>query len=324
MLGFFLQVSGAMVPAHIAGMLEGAVDRTRSVEERILSIRRLGRAEYAHVGDALLRWVGDAQEPEPIRLAAVAALSQISDPSCVQPLLKGWDGFPNALKQSVSLALTTRRPLTGELVTQLEAGVLALKEIDTATRQRLIQFPEEDVAARARRLFQREPLLDANLLFDRFKPALDRVGRADPGRAIFRQRACFNCHRLSDEGVFVGADLYTVKDLPKEELLRNILAPNLFFMPNFQLFVAESEEGDLFEGLVAGTTSATVTLRRAMGDQTVLHKSDIKRLKGMNVSLMPEGLLEGLSHQEVADLLEFIREGGISQATRKNTTAGFE
>ena len=95
--------------------------------------------------------------------------------------------------------------------------------------------------------------------------------------------------------------------MPPRELLNNILSPNLFFMPNFQVFVTEDEAGELVEGLLAGSNSVTVTLRRALGDETILHKKTMKRLKGINVSLMPEGLLEGLTDQQVADLLEFIQ-----------------
>jgi hypothetical protein len=36
----------------------------------------------------------------------------------------------------------------------------------------------------------------------------------------------------------------------------------------------------------------------------------VKKLTRTQASLMPEGLLEGLSEQDVADLLQFVRAGG--------------
>ena len=37
-----------------------------------------------------------------------------------------------------------------------------------------------------------------------------------------------------------------------------------------------------------------MTIRQALGADRIFTKSKLKRLKGLNVSLMPEGLLEGL------------------------------
>lgn len=116
-----------------------------------------------------------------------------------------------------------------------------------------------------------------------------------------------NCHRIGDEGHFVGADLFTIKDMARDELLQQIVAPNLFFMPNFQAFLAETSDGELIEGVMGGTTETTVTIRAALGVDRVLNRTSLKRLKGLNVSLMPEGLMEGLSSQQVADLLAFIQ-----------------
>jgi putative heme-binding domain-containing protein len=58
---------------------------------------------------------------------------------------------------------------------------------------------------------------------------------------------------------------------------------------------------------VSASTESTVTIRQALGMDRVFNRSSLKRLKGLNVSLMPEGLLEGLPPQDIADLLEFIR-----------------
>ena len=40
-------------------------------------------------------------------------------------------------------------------------------------------------------------------------------------------------------------------------------------------------------------------------------RTDIAELRGANVSLMPEGLETGLSQQEMADLIQFLRSGAV-------------
>ena len=290
----------------MTGALKVARDAKAPEPERVAAIRRLGRASYEFVSQDLLVLLKPGQS-EALRLAVVRTLTQIADPASVSPLLERWSDFSPAVRQAVLHACTTRQVLAAEFVGQLKDGALPLEEVDTATRKRFEFLSDRKLAERAAALFRRQPLMNARARFAQYRGVLELKGHAERGRQIFRERSCFNCHRLGGEGVFVGADLFTVKDLPRYELLRNILSPNLFFMPNFQVFVAEDEDGELVEGLLAGSNSVTVTLRRALGDETILHRKSVRRLKGINVSLMPEGLLQGLSNQQVADLLEFIQ-----------------
>lgn len=283
-----------------------AVNTKRPELERVASIRRLGRADYVDVAPVLMGLL-DPAHSEVIRLSVVRTLSQIADAASVSPLLKRWDELSPAVRQAVLHAITSRRVLAKEFIVRLEQGEFPFAELDTATRKRFESLGDLALAKQASTLFRRQPVLNAKARLKKFLGALELTGNARRGRQVFRERSCFNCHRLGGEGVFVGADLFTIKDMSRRELLNNILSPNLFFMPNFQVFVTEDEDGELVEGLLAGSNSVTVTLRRALGAETVLHRKSMKRLKGINVSLMPEGLLEGLSDQQVADLLEFIQ-----------------
>lgn len=308
--GLFLAVAVGAVGGEPGGRIQAALavaaDDGRDKAERIASIRRLGRADYRDVDAALLKLLNPRQD-EDVRLAVVRTLNQIADPDSVAPLLHGWREHSPTVRQAITHAITSRKVLAARFLDQLEAGAFAFSEVDSSTRKRLESLGDPGLAARATRIFKRQPLLNVRFQFARHRGALMLKGNPQSGRTVFRERSCFNCHRLGGEGVFVGADLFTVQDMSGPEMLRNILSPNLFFMPNFQVFVAEDEDGELVEGLLAGSNSVTVTLRRALGDESVLPKKSIRRLNGINVSLMPEGLLEGLTDQQVADLLAFIK-----------------
>jgi putative heme-binding domain-containing protein len=53
-----------------------------------------------------------------------------------------------------------------------------------------------------------------------------------------------------------------------------------------------------------------VTLRQAGGIDAVLQRSELKRLINSNRSLMPPGLEAGLTVQQMADLLEYLKSPG--------------
>ena len=69
-----------------------------------------------------------------------------------------------------------------------------------------------------------------------------------------------------------------------------------------------TNDGRLYDGLLIGETSAVVTIRGEIEDTTLLRK-DIEEIRASNVSLMPEGLEDALSRQELADVIGYLRAG---------------
>jgi len=53
-------------------------------------------------------------------------------------------------------------------------------------------------------------------------------------------------------------------------------------------------------------TASSVTVRQSLGNEVVVPRSRIAKMQAQRTSLMPEGLEEGLTHQNLADLLDFI------------------
>ena len=56
-------------------------------------------------------------------------------------------------------------------------------------------------------------------------------------------------------------------------------------------------------------------LKRAEGATDVIARDQIETIASTGVSLMPEGLEKGLSHQDFADLIAFVRSIG-ARATK--------
>lgn len=142
--------------------------------------------------------------------------------------------------------------------------------------------------------------------FDAVKPALDLKGDAAQGKATFTAR-CATCHRASGEGIAVGPDLKSVNGHPPSQVLLNIVEPNAAVIPNFELHVAETNEGESAAGIVVAQDDTSITLRAAAGVETTFLRRNLKTLTNTKTSPMPAGLLGGLTAQQIADLLAFIR-----------------
>ena len=92
-----------------------------------------------------------------------------------------------------------------------------------------------------------------------------------------------------------------------EDLLSNILDPNMAMNPAFVAYQAETVDDETVTGLLEAQRADSVILRQADERQVVLPRSRIRSLRSTGVSLMPEGLEVGRSPQELRDLIAFIR-----------------
>ena len=92
-----------------------------------------------------------------------------------------------------------------------------------------------------------------------------------------------------------------------EDLLSNILDPNLAINPNYLSFTAETTSGEIETGLLQSDTPDTVVLLQAMNKQVTLSRKQLKRFETSGLSLMPEGLEAGLTPAELRDLIAFVQ-----------------
>ena len=92
----------------------------------------------------------------------------------------------------------------------------------------------------------------------------------------------------------------------KEKLLVNILDPNREVAPNYFAYTVDTKEEDSHTGILVNENVSSVTVRQSLGNDVVIPRSRIRKMQASKLSLMPEGLEEGLTNQDVADLLDFI------------------
>jgi putative heme-binding domain-containing protein len=165
-------------------------------------------------------------------------------------------------------------------------------------------YREPIISQAAVRIFGPAALAKPALL-EQFKTAPRLNAVAARGRSIFRQR-CTSCHHLGGEGFAVGPDLSVAKVKGKETLLISILQPSLEITPGYATVVVETRHGENLVGIIADENQATITLRQPRGVEFVWPRSNIQSIHPQPWSLMPEGLQQGLTAQNMADLLEYL------------------
>ena len=134
------------------------------------------------------------------------------------------------------------------------------------------------------------------------------------GRELFTAAACFNCHRFGNQGGGGGPDLtgsgsrYTVRDL-----IENLIEPSKVISDQYESSILELKDGTTLTGRITAEESGKLLVAAnafAPGDHTEVKLGDLKSRKPSPVSLMPEGLLNGMNQSEVLDLLAFLLSAG--------------
>jgi putative heme-binding domain-containing protein len=150
---------------------------------------------------------------------------------------------------------------------------------------------------------QRRKVLGSN-----FRPdaLLAMKGDAARGQRIFAG-LCAACHRVGDAGVDFGPELTRIgTKYARPALLEQILQPAKVIDAQWQWTTISLKSGESLGGFVAARDGADLTLKMPGGVTRKIAGADIDKSSTERISLMPEGLLQGMTAQEAADLLEYV------------------
>ena len=133
-----------------------------------------------------------------------------------------------------------------------------------------------------------------------------RKGDPTKGHQIFSS-VCVACHRLKGEGVDVAPDITDVKIKEKEALLSDILDPNRMVEARWMAYQIDLKDGRIAVGIISAETSSEVTVKMAGGITEAIPRANITKMKSLDASLMPVGLEAGITKEQMADLLAYLK-----------------
>jgi putative heme-binding domain-containing protein len=150
---------------------------------------------------------------------------------------------------------------------------------------------------------------------DELKQMLADVAKlGDPvrGEAVYRRKdqTCMKCHAIGGSGGQVGPGLESLgASAPMDYIIESLLTPNKAVKEGFHSVTVTTTDGKLFTGLKVRETKTELVLRTADDKELTLRADIIDETKPAP-SLMPEGLTDTLTRQELVDLVRFLSELG--------------
>jgi putative heme-binding domain-containing protein len=223
----------------------------------------------------------------------------------MEEMLGRWNTLEPRIRRELLPVFLGRGEGVALLLKGIEEGAVPRSELTAGQVQNLRAHSNWELRQRAIGLLGAVSTGSRSELVKGYGAALDLEGDFKRGRAIFEER-CASCHRFGNEGYDLGPDLVTVKSAGKEKLLGDIVDPNREVAAQFVQYEIETLDGEQFSGIIVRETDHSLFIRGAFGREREIFRQELRSLRSLGQSLMPEGLEEGLDEQGMADLLEFI------------------
>jgi putative heme-binding domain-containing protein len=143
---------------------------------------------------------------------------------------------------------------------------------------------------------------------DAFVTLVREKADAKRGAAIYAREnlKCVTCHRIGAEGGKVGPNLTAIgASSPLDYVIDSLLYPAKNVKEGYNTVVVQTDDGQVLTGIQVTRSDAELVLRDAAGKEVKIPTADIDE-ESVGTSLMPAGLIDGLSREELADLVRYL------------------
>lgn len=267
--------------------------RQPDIALKLEAVRALQETPVPKRKKALLAVLRDQKLPDKIRAEALVGLAEVAG-DIHEDVLPFAEGENSVLRDEALRALVDGR-------LSLESQQ-ALKEVAR-------KHPASaDLVARVlgKPFAKQRPALDK---LDAWLDRLEGPANADVGRRVFfhpRVANCSGCHRVDGRGKDVGPDLSGIGRTDRRHILESILQPSNLVAPHYQAWVLETADGRIFTGMLLKTYLDEYTYLDPKGGTFKLNTRDIVSSQPSRSSIMPDGLIDRLTDQEMRDLLAYL------------------
>ena len=294
--------------AALGQALSAIANQAKPARERVELIRAVGDADLDRLKTTLLGLMRSEPNAEVIA-AALVALQRFSDPALGQAVADRLAKLPAAARPSAISFLASREQWSGPLLGAVESGRLAKGEVATTLVEVLLSHGGK-VAARTKAAWPSAGQSSGTgraAEIARVRSAVEgRTGSPYRGRDLYLQR-CSACHKLFHKGGEIGPNLTAYQRTDLDTLLPSILDPSREIREGYEHMQVRTRDGRQLSGFLSDRTNRLLILRGIDGSDTVIEQAQVESSNISTRSLMPEGLLTGLSDQQLRDFFAYLR-----------------
>ena len=129
----------------------------------------------------------------------------------------------------------------------------------------------------------------------------------DPAKGKVVVALCQTCHMINGQGGLIGPNLSGAGAMGMEGVIRNIIDPNAAIEAAYRIYQVKLKAGEVIEAFYVSEDSTAYVLRQPGGADRRVPKAEVSAAKYLRRSIMPEGLLDGFTDEQVIDLFAYLK-----------------
>lgn len=244
-----------------------------------------------------------------LKRAALGALKPYSKPQIATEILNVYASLPIEVRQVAGTLLAGRLTFSRVLLQSVEDGVISSVLVPPEVVSLMRSHNDAKVSLLVNKHFASLETDSAKLEEEIKQLSIlikDKPGDPYSGKKLF-STSCGSCHRLFEQGGYIGPDLSAYQRDDIDNMLLSIVNPSAEIREGYENFLLTTEDGRTVLGFLVEQDSQTVVLRGLDGQDVTVERNEIKTMKAQGVSLMPSGLLSSYSNDQIRDLLAYLR-----------------
>jgi putative heme-binding domain-containing protein len=136
------------------------------------------------------------------------------------------------------------------------------------------------------------------------------AGDVRRGQVVFNgtKAQCAACHKIGYKGGLTGPDLTRIGGIRTErDLLESIAFPSASFVRSYEAVRVVTLDGRTLSGILKSDAPDEIVLTVAADKEERIPRADVESMSPSAISVMPAGLDQQLTPQELADLVAFLK-----------------
>jgi len=129
-------------------------------------------------------------------------------------------------------------------------------------------------------------------------------GNVAQGKAL--AAICQTCHTINGQGGLIGPNLSGAGAMGLEGVVRNVMDPNAAMEAAYRVFRLELINGEVLDSFYVTEDAKAYVIRQPGSEEIRVPKANVRSARYLRRSLMPEGLMDAMNDQQVADLLAYL------------------
>lgn len=243
-----------------------------------------------------------------LQVDAIRGYAMVENATAPAVLLGRYQQMKPELRRAVVETLATRKNYAQELLTAVRKKTVSREDVPTHVARSLHSLLGEQFVKVFGKV--REVAQDREKTIAKYKKLLTpaRIAGADVsrGRAVFK-KTCASCHLLYGDGAKIGPDLTGSNRANLDYILLNSVAPSFDVPAGYKMVSIVTNQGRVLNGVIAEEDGTRVVLKTVEQPRVVILKEDIDVRKISDKSMMPDGQLDKMKQQEIADLIKYLR-----------------